>query len=1418
MDSHGTTCVSNSSEESAPVRGWKWRISCGVTITFCWIMYCTLGFSYSFGNMTPYLTSYLRNATDATDLDYTDTIWIGSTGAVSSCLLMPVLGIISSRLPTRLYLFMGVLSTAASMFGTYRAVQVSFVLTVVTYGLVNGIPSAILYPAPIKIAARWLPHKWLPHKVGLVSGNLYCVFQWLPHKWLPHKVGLVSGNLYCVFQWLPHKWLPHKVGLVSGLVLTGYGCGAFAWNQVITWYINPDNLQPDVKDGDDTKVIQAEVNERTPLINYQDEDIVSISPDQSSAAHTYTTDETESVECRTHVLHDNQPQYRPMQLLKSRVFWTLWCLVFFSDLSASFVLTLFKAYGQTFIADDHFLTLVASFSSVFNAVARPFWGSLADKYRPRVRHLAFAVARPFWGSLADKYRPRVRHLAFAVARPFWGSLADKYRPRVRHLAFAVARPFWGSLADKYRPRVRHLAFAVARPFWGSLADKYRPRVRHLAFAVARPFWGSLADKYRPRVRHLAFAVARPFWGSLADKYRPRVRHLAFAVARPFWGSLADKYRPRVRHLAFAVARPFWGSLADKYRPRVRHLAFAVARPFWGSLADKYRPRVRHLAFAVARPFWGSLADKYRPRVRHLAFAVARPFWGSLADKYRPRVRHLAFAVARPFWGSLADKYRPRVRHLAFAVARPFWGSLADKYRPRVRHLAFAVARPFWGSLADKYRPRVRHLAFAVARPFWGSLADKYRPRMVALIAQCMFACLLATFVTCEVTGRVAYFIWVCGMFFTMCGYFSTIPLFTIELFGTTYFNANLGLVFTADALCSLVAAIVAADLKDCFGWHGVFFFSFGCTFTGILINLTFDLRCGSTIPRHMFVWHIADTAHNISDKKLAQVQTEKEDKACARRMEGGNPVIVKTVSARSYGPWKRRVACVASITCCFLTDCTLGFWYSFGNISPYLTSYLRNSTHTADLDYTDTLWIAQCLTAVVCILSPLVGLVSTRISTRSYLAVGVLFTAASFFGNYWTVQKSFPLTIVTYGIVGAVPIAIYGNATINIAARWMTNGKGLVTGIVLAGWGCGGFAWNQLTTWYINPDNLQPDIIQGEDRYYSQAEVLDRVPGCFLVLGGIFTGVQFLSVILTFEPPDNEILPTTGDPDETSKLLQSDDQETPQMSVNDSNSGGHSQGDKQATVKRQYRPKEALKSRPFWTVWLLEFFNGQGMVFVITLFKAYGQSFIPDDHFLSLVASFSGIANAASRPLWGLLADKIGYRPVAIYAQCILACMVATFVTCEVTGKVAFFIWVIVMFACIGGQYTMMPPIILGLFGSQYYNTLQGLADSNGLIGAVVNAVIAPSIKDAFGWHGIFFASFLFIFIGHCAKQQIKYKITYEYVISQACSMEGDKSGGTDPEEKQSNWACTTRIACAISIACCCLNNCTLGFSFSFGS
>ena len=50
---------------------------------------------------------------------------------------------------------------------------------------------------------------------------------------------------------LPLQWLPDRAGLISGIILMGYGIGSFIWTSITTWYINPANLQPDVKIGED---------------------------------------------------------------------------------------------------------------------------------------------------------------------------------------------------------------------------------------------------------------------------------------------------------------------------------------------------------------------------------------------------------------------------------------------------------------------------------------------------------------------------------------------------------------------------------------------------------------------------------------------------------------------------------------------------------------------------------------------------------------------------------------------------------------------------------------------------------------------------------------------------------------------------------------------------------------------------------------------------------------------------------------------------------------------------------------------------------------------------------------------------------------------------------------------------------------
>lgn len=41
------------------------------------------------------------------------------------------------------------------------------------------------------------------------------------------------------------QWFPSKKGLVNGISLAGFGGGAFIFNQIQSFYINPANKAPD---------------------------------------------------------------------------------------------------------------------------------------------------------------------------------------------------------------------------------------------------------------------------------------------------------------------------------------------------------------------------------------------------------------------------------------------------------------------------------------------------------------------------------------------------------------------------------------------------------------------------------------------------------------------------------------------------------------------------------------------------------------------------------------------------------------------------------------------------------------------------------------------------------------------------------------------------------------------------------------------------------------------------------------------------------------------------------------------------------------------------------------------------------------------------------------------------------------------
>jgi MFS family permease len=54
-------------------------------------------------------------------------------------------------------------------------------------------------------------------------------------------LGAGAGMMYCYPLKCAMDWNPRRKGIISGILLSGLGFGAFTWNMIATFYINPTN-------------------------------------------------------------------------------------------------------------------------------------------------------------------------------------------------------------------------------------------------------------------------------------------------------------------------------------------------------------------------------------------------------------------------------------------------------------------------------------------------------------------------------------------------------------------------------------------------------------------------------------------------------------------------------------------------------------------------------------------------------------------------------------------------------------------------------------------------------------------------------------------------------------------------------------------------------------------------------------------------------------------------------------------------------------------------------------------------------------------------------------------------------------------------------------------------------------------------
>ncbi|GAB6028338.1 hypothetical protein CHUAL_002511 [Chamberlinius hualienensis] len=425
---------------------------------------------------------------------------------------------------------------------------------------------------------------------------------------------------------------------------------------------------------------------------------------------------------------------------------------------------------------------------------------------------------------------------------------------------------------------------------------------------------------------------------------------------------------------------------------------------------------------------------------------------------------------------------------------------------------------------------------------------------------------------------------------------------------------------------------------------------------------------------------------------------------------------------------------VAMVFGAVLVHLSLGTVYTFGNMAPYIASYYKNYLKH-DVALSDTTWIFSGLMASMGMCMIVGGILSGRIGTRLTAIIGCSIMCTGIFVSSITINHSFLLLIFTYGVMYGGGISLPYIALLSCGMRWFPEKRGLISGIIVAGFGMGTLIFNLVQTSYLNPENIKPN----PDGYFYDESLLKRVPNVFLILGGVYAGMQIIGCILANSPPPPTPISEQTQAESTPVLAkmtvvknEDDDSETKnciELNIENVN----------VNMPKHYTPLEVLKTREFYLMWLTFFFNAQTANFCSSMYKIYGQTFISDDLFLAVIGSIGAVFNASGRIGWGFMVDRFSYkaclRIMLIASLIFLLTMPAT----PLMGRYAFALWIFIIQVLIAASYVFFPAFTSKCFGSTHAGTNYGMVFTQMVVGGPTNGILTRGLIDTIGFSGMFF-------------------------------------------------------------------------------
>lgn len=378
---------------------------------------------------------------------------------------------------------------------------------------------------------------------------------------------------------------------------------------------------------------------------------------------------------------------------------------------------------------------------------------------------------------------------------------------------------------------------------------------------------------------------------------------------------------------------------------------------------------------------------------------------------------------------------------------------------------------------------------------------------------------------------------------------------------------------------------------------------------------------------------------------------------------------------------------VAALAGGFIVHMVLGTLYCWGNFIAYAPAKFQHFDPTHPRSQPDALGVVP-LTILFQTLGLPLGAELSRFSGEQVAAIlGGLTVALGVFASSFAPDLA--TFMVLYGAVFGLGVGIGYTAPMSAGWSWLPNRKGLVNGLVLLGFGTGGFMFNLVGSKLINPRRLAGPPFD--------SSVYDAFPSMLRTLAVCYAAATLVGGALMRPKPLSRTKPQNG-----------------------------------VTVA------DALASKTFRVLYVIIATTASAGLTSASIYKLFASSNFDDDSFLAVTGALGALSNGFGRLVWAATVDLFGFKKP--FAAMLLIQTVNTALTPAAASydPKAFLASTCISFFCLGGTFSMAPTCCAAAFGPKNAPRIYGLLFSAFAIASLGGVHLAKQLVPIFGWTPVY--------------------------------------------------------------------------------